>query len=331
VISYSEAIHNSWLPVCAVKELGTKPLRRLLHGQPLVIFNGRNGPAILRDRCPHRNVPLSNGHVEDGAIVCPYHGWAFEADGVCSKLPGSEPNERLCAEAMPVKVANGLVFTNAGTAPRDFVPLPFPINDDSYDHHVWPTKYRGSLIDGMENLLDPAHPHYMHPRIVGRSRERVRVEVERREYENSVECTYNESERRRGWLPALLEGQRLKGVGRFFGPTTCQLAFLGKTGPRLFITAIYSPQTRDDIQAIAIFSTPKGRLPAWLKGLAMVYFHDQIIQQDQAMIKAQLENLQAFGGPKYKQGPMDFIKPAMVKLMNGESLTLAETRFTCWL
>jgi phenylpropionate dioxygenase-like ring-hydroxylating dioxygenase large terminal subunit len=331
VIPYSEAIHNSWLPVCATKELGKKPIRRILHGHPLVIFNSKNGPAILRDRCPHRNVPLSKGHVENGTIVCPYHGWAFEGDGACSSLPGSEPNERLCAEAMPVKVSNGLIFTNTGTMSRDFVPLPFPLNDETFDHHVWPTKYRGSLIDGMENLLDPAHPHYMHPRIVGKSQQRVRVEVERREFETYVECTYHESERRRGWLPALLEGQRLKGVGRFFGPTTCQLAFMGNSGPKLFITAVYSPQTEDDIQAIAIFSTPKGRLPAWLKGIAMVYFHDQIIRQDQAMIKTQLENLEAFGAPKYKQGPMDFIKPAMVKLMNGESLTPNEMRFTCWL
>jgi phenylpropionate dioxygenase-like ring-hydroxylating dioxygenase large terminal subunit len=331
VISYPDAIHNSWLPVCAVKELKDKPLRRLLHGHPLVIFVGRNGPSILRDRCPHRNVPLSNGYVEDGAIVCPYHGWAFEGDGACSKLPGSEPSAKLCAEAMPVQVHNGLVFTNTGHQPRDFVPLPFPLNDPTYDHHAWPTKYRGSLIDGMENLLDPAHPHYMHPRIVGRSRQRVHVEVERRQTEDCVECTYNESRRKRGWLPALLEGQRLKGVGRFFGPTTCQLAFLGATGPKLFITAVFSPQTFDDIQAIAVFSTPKGRLPAWLKGWAMVYFHDQIIRQDQAMIKAQLENLRAFGAPKYKQGPMDFIKPAMVKLMNGEKLPQAEETFSCWL
>jgi phenylpropionate dioxygenase-like ring-hydroxylating dioxygenase large terminal subunit len=331
VIAYPETIRNSWLPVCAVQELKKKPLRRLLHGQPLVIFHGKHGPAILRDRCPHRNVPLSNGTVEDGAIVCPYHGWAFEGDGTCSKLPGSEPSARLCAEAMPVLVMNGLIFTNTGAKPLDFVPLPYPINDESFDHHVWPTQYRGSLIDGMENLLDPAHPHLMHPRIVGHNPQRIRVEVERRTFANAVECTYNESERRRGWLPALLEGQRLKGVGRFFAPTTCQLAFMGKTAPKLFITAIFSPQTLDNIQAIAIFSTPKGFWPAWIKGKAMVYFHDQIIKQDQAMIKAQLENLQAFGAPKYKQGPMDFMKPAMVKLMNGESLETSEERFTCWL
>jgi phenylpropionate dioxygenase-like ring-hydroxylating dioxygenase large terminal subunit len=331
VIAYPEAIHNAWLPVCAVKELRGRPIRRLLHGHPLVIFRSLTGPAILRDRCPHRNVPLSNGYLAEGAVVCPYHGWAFEADGRCSKLPGAEPSADICAEALPVRVESGLVFCNTGVMPRDFKPLPYPVNSEDFDHHIWPTRYRGSLIDGMENLLDPAHPHLMHPRIVGRNPQRIRVEVERLVAEDHVECSYHEAERRRGWLPALLEGQRLKGIGRFHGPTTCQLGFIGKTGPKLFITAVFSPQTIDDIQAIAIFSTRKGRLPAWLKGRAMVAFHSQIIRQDQAMIAAQLENLKAFGAPRYKQGPMDFVRPAMLSLMKGEKLKPAVSRFACWL
>ncbi len=331
MIPYPDAIHKAWLPVCAQKDVVKKPLRRFLHGKPLVIFNGKDGPAILQDRCPHRNVPLSDGHVKNGSIVCPYHGWAFEGDGTCSDLPGSEPAPEHCAQALPVRVENGLVFTNTSQTPHDFVPLPDPVNSADFDHHVWPTRYQGSLVDGMENLLDPAHPHLMHPRIVGRNPQRIRVDVERRIYKNYVECTYHEAERRRGWLPALLEGKRLQGLGRFFGPTTCQLGFIGPQGPKLFITVVFSPQTVEDIQAFAIFSTPKGKLPAWIKGYAMILFHDQIIKQDQAMIKSQLDNMRVFGAPKYKLGPIDFIKPSMTKLMKGDTLDPDQSTFTCWL
>ena len=31
------------------------------------------------DRCPHREAPLSAGEVDDGCLVCPYHGWTFDA------------------------------------------------------------------------------------------------------------------------------------------------------------------------------------------------------------------------------------------------------------
>lgn len=331
MIAYPKAIHDAWLPICAVKELGKKPIRRRLHGLPLVIFEARDGPAVLVDRCPHRNVALSKGHVDQGAIVCPYHGWTFERDGTCSKVPGAEPTDRLCAKAFPVRVENGLVFTNTSDTPRDFIPLPYPINDPGFDHWVWPSTYRGGLVDGMENLLDPAHPHTMHPRIVGRNPVRVKVDVVREQTSDTVTCTYHEGTRKRGMLAALLEGERSQGLGRFTGPTTCQIGFIGKNGPRLFTSAILSPQSNDEVQAFAIFSTPKGRLPAWLKGRALEAFHRPIIKEDQDMMAMQLDNLQAFGGPKYTAGPMDYIKPAMVQLMQGKTLPDQEDHFTCWL
>lgn len=331
MIAYPKAIHDSWLPICAVKELGKKPLRRRLHGTPLVIFQSKTGPAVLIDRCPHRNVALSKGYVDAGSIVCPYHGWAFERDGACSKVPGSEPNANLCAQAFPVRVENGLVFTNTSDTPRDFVPLPAPVNDDAFDHWVMPSRYQGGLLDGMENLLDPAHPHEMHPRIVGRKPVRVKVEVVRERKGSSVTCTYHETDRKRGMLASLLEGEGSVGIGRFTAPTTCQIGFIGKKGPKFFSSIVLSPEANDAVQVFAILSTPKGRLPAGLKGRAMQAFLRPIIKEDQDMMALQLENLQAFGGPKYVAGPMDYIKPAMVKLMQGETLPEKEDRFTCWL
>jgi hypothetical protein len=40
-----------------------------------------------RDCCCHRSAKLSLGYIEDGNIVCGYHGWAYAADGVCVKVP----------------------------------------------------------------------------------------------------------------------------------------------------------------------------------------------------------------------------------------------------
>lgn len=43
----------------------------------------------LPDHCPHAGVPLSEGFVEDGQLVCPMHGWAFDlASGRCVNVPG---------------------------------------------------------------------------------------------------------------------------------------------------------------------------------------------------------------------------------------------------
>jgi hypothetical protein len=63
----------------------------------------------------------------------------------------------------------------------------------------------------------------------------------------------------------------------------------------------------------------------------MVAFHRKILSEDQEMIAAQHDNLKAFGGPKYTNGPLDFIKPAMIKLMQGDVLEEKEETFSCWL
>jgi phenylpropionate dioxygenase-like ring-hydroxylating dioxygenase large terminal subunit len=56
---------------------------------PLVLFRSQGRAAALLDRCPHRNVPLSLGRVlADGRLECAYHGWQFDYEGVCRKIPG---------------------------------------------------------------------------------------------------------------------------------------------------------------------------------------------------------------------------------------------------
>lgn len=42
----------------------------------------------LDNVCPHAGGPMGEGQVEDGALVCPYHGWAFDLQsGRCSFDP----------------------------------------------------------------------------------------------------------------------------------------------------------------------------------------------------------------------------------------------------
>ena len=50
--------------------------------------------ACLNDICPHRGAPLSLGKVNTvnghECVVCPYHGWAFDEDGVLRSVPAAE-------------------------------------------------------------------------------------------------------------------------------------------------------------------------------------------------------------------------------------------------
>ena len=61
-----------------------------------MLFRDREGAVkALEDRCPHRQVKLSEGHVDGNDLVCAYHGWHFTADGSCTHVPYLEPQQKL--------------------------------------------------------------------------------------------------------------------------------------------------------------------------------------------------------------------------------------------
>lgn len=55
-------------------------LARTLLDIPVTLFRDASGrPAAILDRCPHRFAPLSAGHLDEGVLVCGYHGLGFSA------------------------------------------------------------------------------------------------------------------------------------------------------------------------------------------------------------------------------------------------------------
>ena len=47
------------------------------------LFHDQGQYFALSDFCPHMGASLSDGHVEDGAVLCPWHAWRFRlSDGL---------------------------------------------------------------------------------------------------------------------------------------------------------------------------------------------------------------------------------------------------------
>jgi nitrite reductase (NADH) small subunit len=64
--------------ICAEKDLPRE-------GEVCEMYEGRlcvarlNGQITVMDNiCPHQEGPLGQGMIENGRVVCPYHGWAFD-------------------------------------------------------------------------------------------------------------------------------------------------------------------------------------------------------------------------------------------------------------
>ena len=86
------------MPMAAL-EAGPKPFKLL--GEKIALWVDADGrPRAVKDRCLHRTARLSGGTVEDGNIVCPYHGWAFNGGGFCVKVP-QEPDNKPKPFAVP--------------------------------------------------------------------------------------------------------------------------------------------------------------------------------------------------------------------------------------
>ncbi len=47
-------------------------------GVALCVANSQGELAAVDNVCPHRAGPLSEGWLEDGKVVCPWHAWAFD-------------------------------------------------------------------------------------------------------------------------------------------------------------------------------------------------------------------------------------------------------------
>ena len=104
------------MPVSHLAE-GPKPFR--LMNEDIVLFLDADGePAALRDRCCHRTAKLSKGWMDDGTIVCGYHGWTYDRDGKVVRIPQYDPAANLAAAQGGLVPLPGALWLCLGGAGR---------------------------------------------------------------------------------------------------------------------------------------------------------------------------------------------------------------------
>lgn len=93
-----------WLRVADVGSIGPGEMRQVeTGGKTLTLGNHQGCLFALDDRCPHAGASLSGGSIEDGLLVCPWHGRAYDpATGQCDGYQG--------VRAYPVEVRSDGVF-----------------------------------------------------------------------------------------------------------------------------------------------------------------------------------------------------------------------------
>lgn len=83
-----------WYPLSPIEDLDPEiPVPVTLLGIRLVIWKPKKSEnyRVFLDSCPHRLAPLSEGRVDEktGNLMCSYHGWQFDAEGICTHISES--------------------------------------------------------------------------------------------------------------------------------------------------------------------------------------------------------------------------------------------------
>jgi 3-ketosteroid 9alpha-monooxygenase subunit A len=145
---------------------------RFYFGHHLVVWRDAHDELHVQDAfCPHLGAHLGHGGtIDDRCIVCPFHGWKFDAEGTNTEIPYSErTNRKGRLRTYPVVERNGLVMAwyhpDEAVAPMWEVP---EFDEFSGSDGDWSTLITFSYeIDSAaqelaENGVDSAHFRYVH-------------------------------------------------------------------------------------------------------------------------------------------------------------------------
>lgn len=98
---------EKWIEVGAVSDIpkdGARVVKTPL-GDIAVFRNMQDEVFALRDKCPHKGGPLSQGMIYGRTVTCPMHNWNIALETGMAVAP-----DEGCAASFPVLVEGGKVF-----------------------------------------------------------------------------------------------------------------------------------------------------------------------------------------------------------------------------
>jgi nitrite reductase/ring-hydroxylating ferredoxin subunit len=94
-----------WIEVLDADRLvDSSAVEVVAEGRLIAVFRSDQALYAVDALCAHHGGPLSEGHVADGCVTCPWHGWQYRlCDG--TQLSSGEP----LIEAYPIRECGGKI------------------------------------------------------------------------------------------------------------------------------------------------------------------------------------------------------------------------------
>jgi|GEM_PF-665365 len=168
VPSQQPVLRRFWYAVCFATDITTEPLERTVLGTRLVLWRPEPaGPvSAALDRCAHRDAPLSRGWVAGCHLVCPYHGWEWDAQGRTQRIP-QFPDAPLPTRSGLTMVRSaerhGLVWVCLDDDPVAGIPPVAEYGQAGWrivPEYQW--DFDTTAMHLLENNFDPGHVAFVH-------------------------------------------------------------------------------------------------------------------------------------------------------------------------
>ncbi len=170
---YAQSLHpfpEGWYFVASRKEiLKAKLVQKTWMGENIIIWSDDNGRICVADAyCPHLGSdlgPAAGGRVCAGRLVCPFHGFEYDATGQCVATPYAEPPRTARLGVFPTREINGLIFAwwgIEGRKPQWHLPAAEPDQTGWCDTRITTIRFPGHPQETTENSVDLAHLRYVH-------------------------------------------------------------------------------------------------------------------------------------------------------------------------
>jgi nitrite reductase (NADH) small subunit len=104
---------SDWIKIVALEEipkLGSRVIKT--DTVNIAVFRTSDDKVFaMKDQCPHKQGPLSQGIVHGSSVTCPLHNWKI--DLASGEALGPDQG---CTNVYPVKVENGMVYLSLAIA-----------------------------------------------------------------------------------------------------------------------------------------------------------------------------------------------------------------------
>lgn len=162
---------NEWHAVAAVEQLEeNKPFGARLLGMDIVIWQSTDGIVAWQDLCVHRGARLSLGKVLDNCLHCPYHGWVYNDEGRCVRIPAhpeQSPSEKAQTRQFHAQVKHELVWVCMGEPSHEIPHFAEWDNPEYRNIMSGPYEFEAMGPRVIENFLDVSHFPFVHEGSLG--------------------------------------------------------------------------------------------------------------------------------------------------------------------